>query len=162
MTCRVIAKPIETAEMSGTPTIGQSFTLSSTGGNKVLKGAVVCLCIENPTMTALTLELWSNNGGAPGKLIAASTTSKSRSDLLGGSADNYALGWYGFSFPLTALKAGATYWLVLRCTGYTYTANTHLAWRHDYPDPKYQDGVTMNAVKGAEHPLDVGLIMADL
>ena len=161
MTCKFIGKPIETAEMDpSVPTVAQSFIVGSV--NKVLSGAIVGLCVENPVMTALTLELWSDNGTGPSVRIAISTNSKTRSQLLAGSANNYGFGWFGFTFAGIPLRAGAKYWLALRCTGYTYTAAQHLAWKNSYPTPPHTDGITLSAIKGAEHPLDVSIITADL
>lgn len=163
MTCRLIGKPIETAEMSDTPpAVTQKFTLSSTEPNKVLRAVVLALAVENPSMTALTLSLWSDKAGSPSKLIATSSNSKSRSDLLGGSTDNYGFGWFGFIFNKVPLRAGSTYHLALRCTGYTYSANQHLAWLFAYPDPPYRTGITLTAAKGANHPLFASIITAEL
>ena len=163
MSCRLIGKPIETSEMSDTPpAVTQKFTLSSSEPNKVLKAVVCALAVENPTMTALTLSLWSNQGGSPSKLIATSTNSKTRSQLLGASANNYGFGWFGFTFNGIALRAGASYHLALRCTGYTYAAGTHIGWLFAYPDPPYRTGITLNAAKGANHPLFASIITADL
>lgn len=160
MSCKLIGKPIETIEMSSAQTVAQSFTLSSTGRNKLLQAVTVGLCVENPTMTSLTFELWSDNAGAPGKMIAQSTNAKTRAMLL--PTNNYGFGWFHFTFNKIPLRAGSTYWLVPRCTGYTYSANNHLAWKHAYPDPQYRTGLTLSAIRGAEHPLECSFIMADL
>lgn len=162
MSCRLIGKPIETNEMSSTLTVSQKLTLSSTLPSRVLRAVVVGLMVENPSMTALTFALYSDNGGSPGKLIATSTNSKTRSQLLGASANNYGFGWFYFQFNKIPLRAGATYHLVPRCTGYTYSENQHLAWMFGYPDPPYRTGITLTAPKGAEHPLFASFLTAVL
>ena len=164
MTCRLIGRPIETAEMSATvPTLTQGVTPDAIEGNKALKAVIVALHIENPVMTALSMELWSGSATAPTKLIAASTNSKTLAQLLGNHpTDDYAFGWFYFNFANIPLRAGATYWIAMRCTGYTYSANQHIGWKHAYPDQPARSGVTLTAVKGAEHPLEVNFITAPL
>lgn len=162
MTWRIIGKPIDTADAApSTPTIYQPLTLDADAGNKLLRAAVAGIVAHNPTFTALTMKIWADSGGSPTKLIATSTNSLVRSDLLSGT-DNYGVCWAKFTFNDLPLKAGATYHFSLNVTGYTYGALTHLAWRKSYPDPQYRAGLTLNAAKGAKHPLELVLITADL
>lgn len=162
MTWRIIGIPIDTADAApSVPTIYQTFTLDSDEGNKLLRHAIAGIIAHNPTFTAITMKIWADSAGSPSKLIATSTNSKVRSDLLAG-AQNYGVCWAKFTFNDLPLKAGATYHLSLNVTGYTYGASTHLAWRKSYPDPQYRTGLTLNAAKGAKHPLELVLITADL
>lgn len=159
---RMLGKPIETAEMSASPpTVAQKFTLSAAEPNQLLKSIAVGIIAHDPSFTALTLELWSDQGGSPSKLIATSTSSKVRSDLLP-TADDYGVCFSGFEFAGVPLKSGASYWIALRATGYAYTSSSHLAWRLSYPDPQYRTGLTLNATKSPNHPFEFGLITADL
>lgn len=163
MTWRVIAKPLSTAEMTvaALPTVAQAFTLDSTKPHKLLKEVVAGVINHNPSFTTMVMELWSDNAGAPCQLIATSTNSKARVNLLP-TADNFGLSFAYFYFNKIHLRAGVTYWLALKATGYTYSASNHIAWRHAYPDPQYRTGLTLNAAKGAKTPLEFSVITADL
>ena len=163
MTWRMICKPLETAEtaVGDVPTVAQGFTLSSTAGHKILRKVVIGIFAHNPTFTTVVMELWSDNGGSPGKLIATSTNSKARANLLP-TADNFGICFAFFNFADIPLRAGVKYWLAVKATGYTYSASAHIAWRHTWPDPQYQTGLTLTTVKGAKLPLEATLIMADL
>lgn len=163
MTWRMICKPLSTAEMTvaSLPTVAQAFTLDSTKPHKILRKVVAGVFAHNPAFTALTMELWSDNGGVPCQLIATSTNSKARANLLP-TADNFGITFAFFLFNDIPLRAGVKYWLALKSTGYTYAALTHLAWRHSWPDPQYQTGLTLTTVMGAKMPLEATIITADL
>lgn len=163
MTWRMICKPLETAEMTvgNVPTVYQGFTLSSTAPSKLLRGVMVAVFAHNPnSFTGLCLELWSDNGG-PSKLIATSTNTKVRADLLP-TSDNYGICFLPFTFADIPLRAGAKYHLALKAVGYTYSSSAHLAWKHSFPDPQYRTGLTITIVKAATMPLEFDLITADL
>lgn len=158
----MIGRQLDTSEMvpGSVPVVCQAFTLSSTGPQKILRGVVAGLIAHNPTFTGLCMELWSDNGGAS-KLIATSTNTKARSDLLP-TSDNYGKCDVPFTFADVPLRAGTKYWLALKAATYTYSSSAHLAWRHSWPDPQYASGFDKNVVHAGTHPLEFTLIMGDL
>ena len=162
MTFRCYGKPYEAADMSSTvPKIFQKFTLDTDADHKALKTVIAGIIAHNPSFTSLVAEIWSDNGGSPGKLISQSSNSKSRSDLLTGT-DNYSLGWYRFNFSPVPLRAGASYHVALRASGYTYSDSAHLAWMRGFPDPQYREGITLQVTKLLSHPFDLGILTGRL
>ena len=162
MTWRVLVKPIDTTDAApSVPTVYQSMTMNASAPNKLLGHAVAGIYLHNPTFTAMTMKIWADQGGSPSKLIATSSNSKARSDLLR-TSDNYGVCWAKFNFGGLPLKAGSKYHFSLHITGYTYGSTSFLGWRHSYPDPQYRSGLTLNAVKAAMCPLDLVLLTAAL
>ncbi len=158
MSWRMISKPYTTAEMIGTPTISQRFTTST---NQALRGvAAGVLVYNNPAITALTMEIWTDRDSSAAVLIATSSTSYSKVQLLGVENSSYNL--VGFTFDDIALRSGGFYHLALRASGYTGDATSHVAWRKSYPDPQYRTGMTLNAAKAANHHLEFSLITAEI
>lgn len=159
---RMIGKPITTAEMSATvPTIYQSVKISSGEPNRILKGLVAGVIFYNaPSFTSLALEIWSDLGGSPGKLIATSTNSHLASTILANEDHAYRL--LGFTFSSVPMKDNQLYHVALRASSYTGDSTSHIAWRNSYPDPQYRTGLTLNAAKGAKHPMELSLISAEV
>jgi hypothetical protein len=157
MSWRIIGKPFTTADMSGAPTISQRITLD----NKTQLKSAVCGIIQygNPSFTSIFLSVYSDNAGAPGLLI------KSSDVILNSSLStlDHAYKQVGFVFtnPPT-LAAGVVYHFVISAVGYTGNDSSHLAWRHSYPDPQYQTGVTIDAANAAKHPFEISIIGAEI
>ena len=152
-----VVKPYDSADMSATvPTIFQRLKIGTTYGHYLLHGITAGLCfVGSPVFTALTAELWSDDGDSPGKLIATSTTSWSKAQCL---TLDHAVKFIGFAFNKVPLRAGLNYCIALRASVYTGSDTSYIAWRFSYPDPQYQTGLTLQAVKGLSHPFDVVLI----
>lgn len=113
------------------------------------------IVFNNPTFTALTMKLYSNNAGSPRALIATSTNSQAKASI---TTLANAIKEIHFNFADIILKKDATYHLVLNATGYTGTTSAHVAWKHSYPDPAYQTNVDMTFEGALVSPYDVLLI----
>lgn len=164
MTYRCYGKPFETADLATPPTMFQKFTLDTYEGNQVLKSIVAGLLIHNTDLVGdLQARLFSDSGGSPGSLIANSTTQKSIYQLRPDSGSPYAVGWYSFEFPETALRAGASYHIGFRIVGsYSYSDAQHIAWLRSFPDPQYRDGITIQVAKLLSFPFDLAIVTGRL
>lgn len=111
-----------------------------------------------PVFTAITLELWSDKGGSPGRLIATSSNSFARAECLTlGGPDNSGYRMLGFTMPGVPLKAGAYYHAAIRFTGYTGNDASHCGWRQVFPDPIYRTGLTIEGVAAATFPFELSV-----
>ena len=81
------------------------------------------------------MKLYASRDSAPAGIIATSTSSWSKADLLT-TYSNGAKEIY-FEFNYIPLQKDTTYHLVLNCSGYTYSDSNHMAWRKGWPDPIY-------------------------
>lgn len=152
-----LVKPYDTADMSATvPTVFQRLKVSAGLASALLHGVTVGLVfVGNPAFTALTAELWSDDGDGPGKLIATSTTSWTKAQCI---TLDHAVKWAGFAFNKVHMRAGLNYCVAIRASGYTGADASYIGWRFSFPDPQYQTGLTIQVVKGLSFPFDVILI----
>lgn len=113
-----------TADMSATiPTITQKFKFTDSVVIKAIRALVIAY--GNPAFTALSAEIWDDQGGYPSVLKATSTNSRTKLQLM---TDLNAFKSTYFDFASPTLRAGSYYHLALRASAYTGTASTHLAW----------------------------------
>lgn len=161
MTWMLLVKRFLTADMSASiPTIYQSFKISSGNPSAFLAGLQAHVDLYNdPAFTALTMEVWSDKNGAPGRLLATSTTSYAKAALL--EVQDYALRQLGFEFPKIPLKAGMLYHATLRASGYTGTDSTNIGWVSSYPKPQYTTGITQTISKAGNYPLELNVFTAE-
>lgn len=161
MSWRMIGKPFLTAEMTGTPVITERFRLAALSRDALLKAVQLgVIFYANPAFTSVYVELWSDRGGSPIRKLATSSTSYAKAVCLTTGTSAYR--FMGFAFSTAEpLKAGTYYHIVLRASGYTGNSASHIAWRHSYPDPQYQSGVTRNAAKAAKHPFELAFVTVD-
>lgn len=161
MSWKNLVQPYDTADMSATvPTIFQRLKISASLSSYLLHGITVGLAfVGSPVFTAITAELWSDDGNSPGKLIATSTTSWTKAQCL---TLAHAIKFVGFAFNKVHMRAGLNYHIAIRASAYTGSDTSYIAWRFSYPDPQYQTGVTAEVTKGLAHPFDVVLIGSPL
>lgn len=155
MSWRMIGTPILTADISAPIAVSQRF--SCTDGSYLLKGCQVGIILYNdPAFTSLEARIYSDSVSAPKTLIATSTNSYTKAEVL--TAQIHGMKNIGFSFNGIPLVAGDFYHLVLFPNGYTGTDASHIAWRMSYPDPQYRTGITLDAAHGDNHHLEFSLI----
>lgn len=157
MTWRVIAESFATADMSN-QRVYQPMTPPN---NIVVSGALTQIAIvDDPAFTTLTLKLYSNQGGAPGSLIATATCPYSKAQI---HTLDHALKRIPFLFTTDqTLRGGETYHWVLNGTGYTGADQSYIGWVHGYPDPEYQTNVDMSFEAQGISPFRVILLGARL
>lgn len=156
----MIYKPIFTADnAAAVPTIAQKFRVQVGEDSRILAGlAAGVIFYGNPVFDLVKMEVWTDKGGSPGRLLATSTTEFRKADLLTlGGAGNSAYSQLGFVFPRIPLKAGMYYHAVVRFTGYTGIEGSHAGWRQSYPDPQYRTGVTIESVEAAKFPFELSV-----
>lgn len=157
---RMLYKAIMTADnAAAVPTIAQKFRISVGEDSKILAGlASGVILYGNPVFTAVKMEIWTDKGGSPGRLLATSTTEYTKAQLLTlGGAGNSGYSQLGFAFPRIPMKAGMFYHAVLRFTGYTGVEGSHGGWRQSYPDPQYRSGVNVESVDAAKFPFELSV-----
>jgi len=135
----IFGDPILTADMTG-KTMSIRFKPNS---NVVLKALKTWLIFKDPVgdmaFSALLGKLYSDRDGSAGGLIATSTNSWEKSDLL--DLEDQGVRELWFEFEETSLNSDTWYHLVLNCTGYTYDADKHIAFRKAWPDAVYRTGL---------------------
>lgn len=115
--------------------------------NTVLIAMRTWLVLYNPpAFTNLRANLYSDRSELPGGLIATSTNSWSRDDLL--ISSNYGAKEIYFEFsPKISLQENLCYHFVLSADNYTYSEDSHLAWRKAWPDPIYGTATFENLLR---------------
>jgi hypothetical protein len=160
MSWDAIGKPFSTADMSATlPVIYQPFKTTSEL-NQILRTVVAGLLFYNqPAFGTVALEIWSDNQGVPGRLLATSD-SFTQAEC---NFNSFAYRIMGFTFsPGVVLKRNVMYHLTVRASAYTGDATSHIAWRQSFPDPQYTTGLTLTLEYGAKLPFDAAFETADL
>src|SRR5690606_24496540 len=129
MTYRVWADPFDD-DMTGT-TLNQPATFPE---NVVLRGARAGFVFyNNPTLTALSLAIYSDRSGAPGGLLHRSSW-RAKGDII--TLENGVRETY-FDFSDVNLQGGVTYHFAAQASGYAPTSSSYLAWLRAFPDPVY-------------------------
>lgn len=158
MSWYMLTKQILTADNSSTaPGVYQKFRLGTSESPAVLAGMAVALTFYgDPAFASLTMELWSDRDGAPGKLMATSSTSYTKAVLL--TTEDHGLRLLGFTFSRLPLRPGLYYHAAIRLTTYTGTDSSYVGWKFSYPDPQYStSGLTEEKRKAAYYPLELSI-----
>ena len=128
--------------------------------NLLLKAARASVIFYgNPTLTALVMKIYSNNGGVPGVVLATSTNTQAKVDLI--TQDNALVDMY-FEFNYFNMRKNDYYHFVLNATGYTYSESSHIAWRKAFPNPYYTANITADMNKLGVYPYHLELITGKL
>lgn len=131
--------PFDTAEMTNT-----SKTVRMKPNDNIVLKAIRTWLIWNDhsgSITDMTCKIYSDRASSPGALIATSTNSFDRADIItlaSGVKEIY------FEFDEISLHSETFYHFVINCTGYTGTENSHIAWRKAWPDPIYRTGLDID------------------
>lgn len=156
---KVWGERIDTADFAGsTPRLYQPLV---TNRHLVLKGIRTWLIeYNNPTLTSLTLRIYADRAGIPGKLLYESSALTKSAIFTQANGVREA----GFTFPqLPALQSATRYHVVLWGVGYTGDETSHLAWRRGWPDPVYTaGGVSSTAINVLVFPFALTLVGAEL
>ncbi len=153
MSWRMIGKPILTADLPNA--VFQRFRHPTK--NVMVTGLQVGVILYNdPVFTSLEARIYSDSASTPKKLLATSTNTWAKAELL--ETEAHGVKFAGFSFDGITLIAGEYYHLVLYPNGYTGTDASHIAWRMSYPDPQYPTGLTLDAAHGDNHHLEFSII----
>lgn len=157
MAWKMIGRTIDTADVAGVPALTQRFRHPSY--SFILKGVQmgVILC-NDPDFATLEARIYADKNGSPGRLIAVSTNSWSKAEVL--LAEANGLKFAGFDFDFVNMKGGKWYHLALVPTAYTGDYDSHVGWRVSYPDPQYPLNLTLTAAKAANHHMDFGIVGA--
>lgn len=128
-------EPFNTAQMTDT---SMSIRFKP-GDESILRAVRTWLIFNNYTgsFTSLVGKIYSDRATVPGALIATSTNSFNRADVI---TLNSGVKEIYFTFDDVSLSPNLFYHLVLNCSNYTATASDHIAWRKAWPDPVYRTG----------------------
>lgn len=113
------------------------------GDETVLRAIRTWLIFNDLTgsFTAMVGKIYSDRSSSPGALIATSTNSYTKAQI---TTLNSGVKEISFLFNNLSLRSNLYYHFVINCTGYTGTANSHIAWRKAWPDPVYRGGWTQS------------------
>lgn len=153
----VMAERMETADMIS-PLKPQKVIPNA---NLILIGVRTWVVLYNdPTYTSLKMEIWSNDGGSPGALIATSINVQLKADVC--TLDN-GIKEIWFEFDYVNLKDTDSYFFVLQANGYTDNWPTDgIAWRKGWPDPVYTTNVSTTYNSIGTSPYTLYLIGSEL
>ncbi len=157
MAWQVYGVPLETADMSGV-TPSQTFTLNS---RRLIVAARAWISLYNdPVFTNVYAEIRANAAGTASTVIATSAVlTKAQVLTLDNGVKEVP---FVFATPPGGIPLNGTdtYHFLVRATGYTGDASSHIAWRKDWPVPRYGD-YTPNAGNANTSPYDLTLIGAE-
>jgi hypothetical protein len=154
MTWSIWADPISTADSTGVT----KFITFGVENNCIMRAAKTCFVFNNVgSFTGMQLKLYASRDGAPAGLIATSTSSWQKSDLV--TLNNAHVEVY-FEFNFIPLQKDTTYHLVMNCSGYTFSTGNHMAWRKGWPDPIYGRPTTFPKLLSSQYIF--GIVSADL
>lgn len=127
-----------TSDWSTTPRVFQPVSFTA---NTILIAARSWFIFYNdPAFTNLTMEVWTNNAGEPGVLLATSTNTWTKAELI---TEDHGFKEIYFKFDQLNMRAGDTYHFCPKLSGYTGTTSTHVAWKKAFPDPVLSSGLTV-------------------
>lgn len=123
-------------------------TLDATTGTRVFQkvkfenNVVLYACriniiaFNNPTFTDISMDIYSlNNLNTPVKLLHQSTNAITKVEMMTENNGVYDIPLF-FNYP--TFKGGDYYAFIPRVSGYTFSDNSFLSWRKDFPDPVYK------------------------
>lgn len=135
---QVYGDQFSTDDMTGT---SMSQTAKFTYDRLLRAARVWLVATGNPAFSDLVMKVYSDNGGSPGALIATSTNTKQKTEIM--TLGNGIFETH-FNFNKINLKRGQFYHFVINCTGYVYSESSCLAWKKAFPDPIYTTGLTID------------------
>jgi hypothetical protein len=147
--------PISTSDM--TAGVSQKVKFNS---NIVLKACRIWLVFyNNPSLTSLTMKIYSDDNGTARKLLHSSTTTLTKAQIIT-LANGVKEVYFDFNYP--AFDADDYYHFVLTGSGYTGTDSSHIAWRQAWPDPVYTTNWTPTWTNISTAPKTIYFIGSDL
>lgn len=137
---KVYANPFETGELSNTA----KFQTVKFVEDKILLAVRTWIVLyNNPTFTNLNMKIYSNDDSSgantPGMLLATSTNTQIKSDII--TLENGAREIW-FQFDYFPVNGEDKYNFVVNGDGYTYSDESHIAWMLAWPDPVYSAAYT--------------------
>lgn len=151
---KFIGRPIATADNTDPPVILQKFNIDNRWALHAARANLIFY--GDPAFTSLTMKLYADRGSAAKKLIATSTTTKTKLALM--PVEDHGFREVGFEFDDIPLYPDTSYHMGIVIAGYTGTAASFICWASSWPNPAYQTGITLNQAKGAIMPLALTLI----
>lgn len=156
MGLRCWGERLETADFaSSLPRVSMPVVFEN---NTVLKAVRTWVGLHNvPDFSTMEFRVYSDLGGTgPGQVLATATKTWTRLQISTASHAAREI-YFDFDSP-PALKAGTRYWFALWLNAYTGNASTHVYWIKGFPDPVYDEGLTVNQIKVGVLPFKVGFI----
>jgi len=156
---QVAYRQLDTADMSGTPTVYQKVIFPR---NVVIRGFQTWFVVyNNPTFTNIYFQVYSLQGTTPKKLIYTSTNVWTKAEL---HTLAYGIKGFGMIFDDVVFRANETYAFVPRGTSYTGNTSAHLGWKLGFPDPAYRTNVPLlSRANMGRSPYDItGFVGDDL
>lgn len=156
MTWKVYGNQFTTSDMTGK----SQFLKFNPTKNIVLRAIRTWYVFYNdPTFSDLTCKLYGDQDGEPGALIATASNTFNKADLF---SDDYALVEVYWEFNLIPLRQEINYHFVTNCSGYTYSENSHIAWRKGWPDNVYRTGLDLDTEEIHTSPFTLAVVADEL
>lgn len=156
MSWQVKADWYSTSELNGISLHGQRVRFNR---DIVLRGIRTWFVLYNdPVFTDLSLRIYSDRSGSPGKLITTSSavTKAELISLANGCKEAF------WELDLPTFKGTDWFHIVPVASGYTGTSTSHIAWRKGWPDAVYTTGLTPTYTNWPTQPYMIYFIGDDL
>lgn len=141
MAWTVYFDPILDADL--TTTTGKSIRFKTSTKHRVMTHCQTGVCFSNVgAFSSLCLKLYSDRDGNAGALIATSTNSYNKADVLE-TYDN-GIKFLVFTFENISLNKDTYYHFLLSASGYTFSESSFMGWIKAWPDPVYGQPVSWN------------------
>jgi len=130
------------------------------GKNIILQYSPTWIIFYNdPPVTSLKMEIYSDNDGSIGSLLHTSTNQPTKSQMI--SLEN---GIKHISFLWNNIQLDGVNWyhFVLNGTTSGLSASSTIAWKHSFPDPVYRTGLALSLEELQVTPYDIYFIGAEL
>lgn len=154
----VLGEELKTADVNGVSLrVTQKFTPRL---NYVLRATrVFFIAVGDPAFTAITFKILSDRGGTPGAVIATSTNSTSKAEIM---TEDHGIYSFYQEWDDVNLRKDETYHIVPFVSGYTYAEHSLLLWKLGWPSCVYQTGVDQSFEALLKSPYEVTFVGARL
>lgn len=131
--------------------------------NVILLAVRTWVIVNNdPSFTSINMKIYSDDSSSRGKLLHTSDNSVTKSELIT-STNGVKEAYFEFDAPTgVPLKGTTTYRFALDGAGYTGSSSSHLAWRIGFPDPVYQNNITVSFNDLLQMPYTMVFVGAEL
>lgn len=150
----------QSGELSDT-SYSQAFRMNS---NTIVRAIRTWFVIyNNPIFNSLNAKIYATDeqiedGSYPPTKLLATSNSRTKSELI---TDDYGIKETYFDFTNDVELEGTTWYaIVINADGYSPTSNSHIAWKHSYPDPVLP-GYTAALETINQSPFEIYFIGAD-
>lgn len=151
---RVYGEELKTADVNGVSLrVTAPFIARK---NYVLRASrVFFVAVGDPAFTAISFKIYSDRGGTPGAVLAVSTNSTLKADIM---TEDHGIYSFYQEWDDVNLRIDETYHLVPFVSGYTYSDTSLLLWKLVWPSPIYRTNVDNDFNDLTNSPYEFSLV----